>query len=54
MQMAMKIVEIRIMLRATPSSPLVPWLQRNAKSRSHKSVALPKRRKLSIIVDSKS
>jgi hypothetical protein len=28
--MAMKIVEIRIMLRGRPSSPLVPWLEGNA------------------------
>jgi hypothetical protein len=51
MQMAMKIVEMRIMLRGRPSNPMVPWQDRD--SREPASASL-KRCNLSINVDSKS
>jgi hypothetical protein len=41
MQMAMKMVEMRIMWRARPSSHLVPWTCEKRENCSRQAVALP-------------
>ena len=51
MQMAMKIVEMRIMLRARPSDPRVPKPEERLAQARQRS---PERRNLSINVDSES